>query len=70
MSPTKTRMSAARFVERWEEAQMDIANLLSQTVETQQKLHVLMGIHADLYVGVLGEEAPEIEIRGTVVKAS
>lgn len=63
-TPTKTRMSAARFRERWEEAQMDIVNLMTRTIETQQQLHTLIGIQADLYEGVLGEEAPEMNLRG------
>jgi hypothetical protein len=52
-------MSATRFQERWEEAQMDYRALMDQLVDTQLKLQRVIGIHADLYEGVLGEEAPE-----------
>ncbi len=63
-------MQAADFRKRWEEAQMDIQILLTRSIETQQQLHTLIGIQRELYAGVLGEEAPEIEVRTRVVRTA
>jgi hypothetical protein len=69
MSPTRP-LTKARAAEVLELARMDIAELMARTFETQRQLHTLIGITGELYEGITHEEAPEIEIRGTVVKAS
>ncbi len=68
MTEPTPRMTATQFRARWEEAEMDLTLLMERTIETQHKLHQLIGIHADLYRGVLGEEAPEPEFRPRIVR--
>lgn len=53
-----------------EQSRMDIAMALSESMATQQRLHQLMGITAELYEGITGEEAPDIEVQPRVVRSA
>ena len=56
-------LTKARAKEVLEQARMDIAQLMSQQVETTAQLHRLIGITGELYEGITGEEVEPIQIR-------
>lgn len=68
--PKRERMSATKFRETWERAQMDLKLLMERAIETQHQVHELIGIHADIYEGILAEEAPEFAFEAKVVRSA
>lgn len=63
-------LTKARAREVLEQARMDLAQLLADSMEMQGRVHQLIGITGELYEGITHEEAPEMEVRARVVRAS
>lgn len=45
------------------QAREDIAMVLARHLETQQEIYRLLSINDELHAGILGEDAPELQVR-------
>ena len=63
------RPSASRLRSLLEKSREDASLLMAQQIETQQRLHALIGITGELWAEAFGEEAPEFELTIKAVPA-
>lgn len=62
MTTPNRPISASRIRSLLEKSREDVAMLMAQQVQDQQRLHALIGVTGELWQEVFGEEAPEFEL--------
>jgi hypothetical protein len=53
-----------------EQSRADIARLLNAKYETDREINRLLLANDELYLGILGEEAPDVEVHARIDVAS